>query len=99
MKVTKDFIKSISKISKIKLTDQELEKLAPEMQEILDYANKLQTIDTSKVKLKPFKSVPFSDLRDDVVKESLNVEEALKNAPDSENNFFKVIGSTFEDEE
>lgn len=98
MQVDRKFVKSIAKLSKIKLTDNEIETMTPQMQTILDYAEKLSLVDTSEVKPKHIRKLKFSDLRDDVITPSLPLKDVFANASDDmrEGNFFKVSGSTFE---
>lgn len=90
----KKTLKHIAELSRIKLTDQELEKFTPQMQTILDSAKQLQQVDTSNVQ--PMKKhIPFSDLRDDVIGESLSQQEVLSNAKHKENGQIKVYGKIF----
>ncbi len=98
MQVDRKFVKSIAKLSKIKLTDNEIGTMTPQMQTILDYAEKLSLVDTSKVEPKHIRRLKFSDLRDDEVTPSLPLKDVFANASDDmrEGNFFKVSGSTFE---
>ncbi len=97
MKIDKNFVKSVAKISKIALTEEELEKLTPQMQTILDYAGKLALVDTTHIHQKPLRTVPFSDLRDDVIGESLSKEEVFANVKDDMRvgDLFKAIGGTY----
>ena len=90
----KDTLKHIAELSRISLTDKELEKFTPQMQTILDSAKALQKIDTKGVK--PMKRhIPFSQLREDIYSESLTQEEVLKNAKHSEDGYVKVYGKIF----
>lgn len=92
----KKTLKHIAELSRIKLTDEELEKFTPQMQTILDSAQELQNIDTSKVQ--PMKKhIPFTYLREDKVEESLSQEEVLSNAKHTENGHVKVYGKIFGD--
>jgi aspartyl-tRNA(Asn)/glutamyl-tRNA(Gln) amidotransferase subunit C len=87
-------IKHIAELSRISLTDEELEKFTPQMKTILESVTVLQDVDTSKVQ--PMKKrIAFDNLREDVAKESLKQEEVVKNAPHSENGYVKVYGELF----
>ncbi len=84
----------IAQLSRISLTDEELEKFTPQMQTILDSAKELQKIDTKGVN--PMKRhVPFSALRDDIPSNSLTQEEVLRNAKYKENGYVKIYGKIF----
>jgi aspartyl-tRNA(Asn)/glutamyl-tRNA(Gln) amidotransferase subunit C len=87
-------IKHIAELSRISLTDKELEKFTPQMKTILESVTVLQDVDTSKVQAMK-KRIGFEDLREDVAKESLKQEEVIKNAPHSENGYVKVYGELF----
>ena len=87
-------IKHIAELSRISLTDKELEKFTPQMKTILESVTVLQDVDTSNVQ--PLKKrIGFDELREDVAKESLKQEEVIKNAPHSENGYVKVYGKLF----
>lgn len=90
----KKTLEHIAQLSRIKLTDKELEKFTPQMETILDSAKFLQEIDTSNVQ--PMKKhLTFNDLRDDIAQESLSQEEVLANAKYKENGHVKVYGKIF----
>ncbi len=90
----KQTLKHIAELSRISLTDQELEKFTPQMQTILDSAKVLQEVDTKGIN--PMKRhIPFSALRDDIPSDSLTQEDVLKNAKYKENGFVKVYGKIF----
>lgn len=90
----KETLRHIAQLSRISLTDQELEKFTPQMQTILDSATELQKIDTTNIN--PMKRhLPFSSLREDIPTESFTQEDVLKNAKYKENGCVKVYGKIF----
>jgi len=90
----KKTLNHIAKLSRITLTDEELEKFTPQMETILDSAKLLQTVNTDSVN--PMKRhVSFSELREDTQKDSLSQEDVLKNAKYKEKGFVKVYGKVF----
>lgn len=90
----KQTLKHIAELSRINLTNEELEKFTPQMQTILDSAKQLQDIDTTGVQ--PMKKhIPFTHLRDDKVKESLPQEDVISNAKHTERGYVKVYGKIF----
>lgn len=95
MKIDKKFIKHIAKLAKIRLTDEQVEKFPAQMKTILKSADILQRDD--KISQKRYNTIDFEGLRDDVAQKSQPIEDALKNAPYSENGYVKVLGSTFEE--
>jgi aspartyl-tRNA(Asn)/glutamyl-tRNA(Gln) amidotransferase subunit C len=89
-------LKDIAQLSRISLTDHELDEFTPQMETILNSAKLLQTVDVSTVQ--PMKKqIPFSSLREDVVSDSLSTDLVLKNAKHSKNGFVLIYGKVFGD--
>jgi len=90
MKVDKELVKYIAHLSRIKLTEKELEKFPLQLENILAYVEKLDKVDVNNVEptshVLPLKNV----YREDKVKKSIDIEEVLKVAPERQENFFKV---------
>lgn len=91
-----DDLKHIARLSRIRLTNEELERFSGEMETILESARSLDELDTDGVKIISQKKVALEDLRDDVVEEGLSQELALRNAPNVENGYVKVYGALTE---
>tara|TARA_B100000989_G_scaffold282511_1_gene247628 strand:+ start:344 stop:628 length:285 start_codon:yes stop_codon:yes gene_type:complete len=82
-------VKKIANLSKINLSDSELENLKHELNNILDWVDDLKKIDTTKVE--PMLSV-FNEnmkMREDKVQYTKS-NEILSNAPEKKENFFVV---------
>lgn len=90
MKVTKELVLHIAELAHLKLRDDEVEKFQKELDQILEYVEKLNEIDTSKVEPLSHPSPVINVFREDYVKKSIKSEEALKNSPDATEEFFKV---------
>lgn len=90
MAVTREEVKRIAKLAKLSLTEEEEISLQKELSSILDYMDKLNEIDTSGVE--PLSHpIPVENVfREDKVEKSISREDALKNAPDATEEFFKV---------
>lgn len=87
-------VKHIAELSRISLTNEELEMFTPQMETILESASVLSEVDTKNVQ--PMKKhIPFDDLREDLPTEGLSQKEALINAKYTENGFVKVYGKIF----
>ena len=91
MKIDKEIVKRVALLSRLSLTEDEISEYGSQLETILEYISKLNEIDTRDV---PPTSHTLSTLknvyRKDILKPSLKTEEALKNAPSSEGDFFKV---------
>lgn len=89
-KITKKDVEYVAKLARLKLSEKEKEKFAKQLDQILKYVDKLNELDTEKVKptshVLPLKNV----FREDKVGKSLKVEKVLENAPEKAKGFFKV---------
>jgi len=90
MKISKKDVEYVAKLAKLKLSEKEREKFTKQLDQILKYVDKLNELDTKKVKptshVLPLKNV----FREDKVGKSLKVEKVLENAPEKAKGFFKV---------
>lgn len=90
MKVTKEVIIHIAELAHLKLREDEIEKFEKELNQILEYVDKLNEIDTSNVEALSHPLPTLNIFREDKVEKSISREEALKNAPESTEEFFRV---------
>lgn len=102
MKVTETDVSYVADLANLELTDQERQSLAKELNSILDYIERLNELDTENVSPVTQASDQFAPAekagrgkfayarRDDVLRPSLPHKDAVKNAPDSDGDFFKV---------
>ncbi|TNE32848.1 Asp-tRNA(Asn)/Glu-tRNA(Gln) amidotransferase subunit GatC [bacterium] len=90
MENTKEIIENVSKLAHLEFNEEELQAITPQFSKILDYIDILSKIDLEGVEPMTHVSDATNVFRDDVVKESITVEEALKNAPKHNDIFFKV---------
>ena len=90
MSLTLKEVEHISELARLELTDAEKEQYREQLSAILDYAQRLQEVDTANIP--PTSSMlPLStDLREDVPLPGLTLEETLQNAPDQKGGQFKV---------
>lgn len=90
MKVTRELVIHIAELAHLKLKEDEIEKFQKELNQILEYVENLNEIDTSNVEPLSHPLPAINVFREDNVQDSIPREEALKNAPDSTEEFFKV---------
>ncbi|HKI79662.1 MAG TPA: Asp-tRNA(Asn)/Glu-tRNA(Gln) amidotransferase subunit GatC [Ignavibacteriaceae bacterium] len=90
MAVTKKDVEHIAELAKLKLNEEEIEKYTLQLNDILNYVDKLNELDTSNVEPLSYPVEGKNVFREDVIKTSLDREEALRNAPDRSELFFKV---------
>ncbi len=90
MQLTIQEVEHIAELAKLDLTDQEIEQYREQLSAILDYAAMLQHLDTEGIP--PTASVlpERSVLREDLVQNPLSPAEVLQNAPQKQEQQFKV---------
>jgi len=90
MSVTKKDVNYVADLARLQLSEEETKSLVSDMNQILDYMTTLEELDTSD--LEPLEHVIDLEyrLRDDKAKEPLSHEDALKNAPDADTDYFRV---------
>lgn len=90
MKITQEDVKHIARLSRLYLSDEETSTFGGQLNSIIEYVEQLNGLDTSSVE--PTSHViPLNNvMRDDIPKPSLPLKEALKNAPDATEKFYRV---------
>lgn len=90
MELTLAEVEHIAALARLELSDDEKERYRAQLSTILDYAARLQALDTSGIP--PTSSVlpEQSVLRSDEPRTGLPLEDILGNAPDSKNRQFRV---------
>ena len=90
MPVSSDDVRHIAKLARIAMSDEEIERLAPELNNILGWVEQLGEVNTEGVE--PLTAVIDQKLRlrDDVVTEGDIRDEILANAPEAQHGFFAV---------
>jgi len=88
--IEREQVLHVAKLSRLKLTDDEVGRLEGELSSILDHVDRLAEIDIEGVEptshVVPLENV----LRDDEPRPSLDREVALEQAPDPHNGAFRV---------
>ena len=90
MKLSTDEVRHVAELAKLKLTDDEVVLYSEQLSDILAYAEILQDVDTSSVAPTPYVLDVENVMRDDEPRVGLSNDDALANAPDSEDGFFRV---------
>jgi aspartyl-tRNA(Asn)/glutamyl-tRNA(Gln) amidotransferase subunit C len=89
-KITRAEVEHVARLARLALAEDEKERMTVQLDAILGYIDKLNLLDTSRVEPTTTVIRMVSVMRDDVVRPSLNREEALANAPDRADAFFRV---------
>ena len=90
MSISREEVITIAELAKLTLTEEEINTFQEQLSEILDYAQIIQSIDTTDIP-PTTSAIPLSNvMREDVVSLSLDNEAALANAPDADERSFRV---------
>ncbi len=90
MKITSEQVQHVAKLARLSLSDEEVAMFTGQMGDILAYVEKLNELNTDGI-VPTSHAVPMENaFRDDVVRPSIGVENALANAPDRVADFFRV---------
>lgn len=95
MALAKEEILHIAKLARLKFLDDEVEKIQHELNEILGYIDILNEVNTENVEPLTQINKNVNNLRTDVIRPSLSVDEVMLNAPESEDGAIivpKVVG-------
>lgn len=88
--ITPDVVRHVALLSRLELSEGEAEKYAAELDTILHHVEQLKELDTSDVPPTSHSFKQVNVFREDELRDSLSSEAAVANAPDSEENCFKV---------
>ena len=90
MRLTRDQVKHVAELAKLKLTEAEIDLFQEQLSAILAYADRLDELDTASIPptagVLPLRNV----MRADEPRPSFPREAMLANAPDAEDGFVKV---------
>lgn len=90
MKITGDDVRHIAGLSKLGLSEEEIDTFGSQLNTILGHVEQLGRLDTKGIG--PTSHViPLNNvMRSDMPAESLSPEDALRNAPDATEKFYRV---------
>lgn len=90
MHLTIEEVRHVAELAKLRLSEQELALYAGQLSAILEYAERLQQVETSCVAPTPY-VLPLANVwAEDLPEPSLPNGLATANAPDCEDGFFRV---------
>ncbi|PLX72322.1 MAG: Asp-tRNA(Asn)/Glu-tRNA(Gln) amidotransferase GatCAB subunit C [Desulfuromonas sp.] len=90
MKISRKEVEHVANLARLALKDEELDQLTSQMDQMLDYVEKMNELDTEGI-VPTSHAVPVENaFREDEVKPSIGIDKALQNAPDPANDCFRV---------
>jgi len=90
MEVNNKLIQDLSRLAKLKFDEKSARKMKRDLNKIIGFVDKLSEIDTEGVEPLIYLSEEVNVLRKDEVSNGVSQENALKNAPQKDSDYFKV---------
>jgi aspartyl-tRNA(Asn)/glutamyl-tRNA(Gln) amidotransferase subunit C len=90
MKITDEKIDTLAHLSRLSFEGKEKDNIRQDLENILAMCEKLKEVDTNGVEPLIYMSESHTVLRKDEVIQEISKSEALKNAPKSDSDFFRV---------
>lgn len=90
MAITRDDVAKVAKLSRLALSEEELQTYTAQLGHILQHIEKLNALDTSQIEPVITAAASGNVFRPDEVKPGLKREDALAAAPEQDEEFFKV---------
>lgn len=90
MEVNEALIDHIAHLSRLSFAGPQKEAIRQDMQRMIAFVDKLYELDTTGVEPLIFMSEEVNRLRNDEVAQSVSHEEALRNAPKKDSDYFRI---------
>ena len=90
MKIVKDSVERVAALARLSFSEAEKEKLQVDLSNILTMCEKLNEVDTSNEEPLIFLTEEINVFREDVPIPPVTKEQALKNAPQKDSDYFKM---------
>ena len=90
MEISKEEILHIAKLASLKIKEEEIEEYRKNLADILNFAKTIDSVDTKNLEETNGATTNINFLREDEVKGFEDKEKLMQNAPDQENNMFKI---------
>ncbi len=90
MALSRDDVRHVAELARLEFSEEEEARLAEEMSRILDYAEKLDELDTSGVPPMSHVLDVTNVFRDDEIASHIDQEQALAPAPEADDEYFQV---------
>ena len=90
MKITEDIIDHIAHLAKLEFQGEQKTAIREDMQKIISFMDKLSEVPTDDVEPLIFMTDEVNRLREDIPALTVSHDEALKNAPKKDSDYFRI---------
>lgn len=90
MKIDNALIEKLSDLAKLEFDDVSKKEIKEDLNKIIRFVEKLNELNTDGVEPLTYMTEEVNNLRDDVAMKTISKEDALKNAPEKDSDYFIV---------
>jgi aspartyl-tRNA(Asn)/glutamyl-tRNA(Gln) amidotransferase subunit C len=90
MRISKEEVEKLAHLSRLQLDENAIDKMQGDMNKMLNFVDKISELDLEGVEPLAYMSDEVNILRTDKIEQNISHEEALKNAPDKDTDYFRV---------
>jgi aspartyl-tRNA(Asn)/glutamyl-tRNA(Gln) amidotransferase subunit C len=90
MKISDETVEHIAHLSRLEFIGEDKNAIKTDLEKIIDFMSKLNELKTDDVEPLIFMSTEINRLREDIPVVSITHEEALKNAPKKDSDYFRI---------
>jgi aspartyl-tRNA(Asn)/glutamyl-tRNA(Gln) amidotransferase subunit C len=90
MKITEELIDHIAHLARLEFQGEDKVSIKKDMERMIEFVDKLSEVDTTNVEPLIFMSEEINRLREDEPKVTVTHEEALRNAPKKDSDYFRI---------
>lgn len=90
MRVDNETIDKLAHLARLEFHDSEKDKIREDLEKVLGFCEQLNQLDTTGIEPMIFMGEDRNVFRADEVKQDITHEEALKNAPKKDSDYFRV---------
>ena len=90
MKITEELIDHLAHLARLEFQGEDKVSIKKDMERMIEFVDKLSEVDTTNVEPLIFMSEEINRLREDEPKVTVTHEEALKNAPKKDSDYFRI---------
>ena len=90
MKITEEKVRALAQLARLEFEGEALEQIRTDLDNIVAMCEQLNAVDTEGVEPLIYMTDAVNVLRDDVVHQEISHEEALRNAPARDSDYFRV---------
>lgn len=90
MKISEEIVDHIAHLSRLEFEGDKKKAILKDMENIISFMDKLSEVDTNNVEPLIFMNEEYNNLREDVANLTVTQDEALKNAPKKDSDYFRI---------